>query len=118
MDELLDQLRSLTSTDDIGSIADQLGNLYNGFVADRDTSLGERDTRIEGLTADVADRDDQIKTLQAENYKLMTAVANAGEDSSGSERRTGDPERADAADAEIKPIEDFLIDDEEEKEER
>ncbi len=100
MDEMLEQLKALTSLDDLGGMVEQLGGLWQGFVADRDE-------KISGLDAAVAERDEMIKSLQAENYRLITALGSAQTDDTPNAELTPSEETEEEPE---RPIEDFIVD--------
>lgn len=104
MDEMLEQLKALTSLDELGGMVEQLGGIWQGFVADRDE-------KIKGLDDAVAERDETIKSLQAENYRLITALGAAQEDNEPNPELNADGE---TEEEELQPIEDFIIDRDEE----
>lgn len=103
MDELLEQLKSLTSLDELGGMVEQLGGIWSGAQANWDKNLA-------GLNDTIAERDEQIKTLQAENYKLITALGEAQKDKEKSSLNVDE----DDDEEEEKSIEDYLVDKDEE----
>lgn len=66
MDELIDKLRALDNLDDIDALADEIKASYDDFRAG---STANSDS----LNKTIADLKAEVQSLQAENYKLLTA---------------------------------------------
>ena len=101
MEELLEKLRALDSLDDIAGLADQISTAYNDFSTGAEASGAEKDKTI-------ADQAAEIQRLQAENYKLLTATAQAeDEDTEKKDTDPDDPNQDDDGET-IENIEDVI----------
>lgn len=114
MDEILKRLRGIENIEDLASVLDELDNAWAGYTADREKTTGEMDEKIHGLEDAVKERDTQIRDLQAENYKLITALGEKQKDDGENDRLQGDNNRED----DDAPLDDFIVsrDDEDDKE--
>lgn len=95
LDELLDALRAITADDveSVGGYADDIARLVGDMRSGADASIAEAN---EALAA----RDAEIQRLQAENYKLMTALGSAIDAEPGPEP-TGEGEGEEVDDFDI-----------------
>ena len=83
LEEILESMRGW-EVEDAPGYADQIAQLFGDAKAGADASLAEVNSALE-------QKDAEIQRLQAENYKLMSAVGSAGAVSTDPTRPTPRP---------------------------
>lgn len=95
LEEILEAMRGWEVQDAPG-YADQIAQLFGDATAGADAALAEVNSSLE-------QRDAEIQRLQAENYKLMSAVGSAGAVSADPDPTGPEPE----PDGEDSPVDDI-----------
>ena len=101
--EILDALRAVDADTlgDVGGYADQIAQYLGDLQTGSDATIAELNKALEANAA-------EIQRLQAENYRLMTANASAGEGADdGGEEPDGSEDREDEDEYRI-DIEDYI----------
>lgn len=99
LEEILEAMRGWEVQDAPG-YADQIAQLFGDATAGADAALAEVNSSLE-------QKDAEIQRLQAENYKLMSAVGSAGGASADPDPTDPAPE-PDSEDAPVADITEFI----------
>ena len=97
MEELLDELRGHAEWEGVGDYADRIAAVFGDTVSGSEATINEVNTALE-------EQRNEIQRLQAENYKLMTALGSAAK----SDEPAKEPDHSDEDEPELIDINDYI----------
>lgn len=97
MEELLDELRGHEEWEGVGDYADRIAAVFGDAVSGSEATINE-------VNATLEEQRNEIQRLQAENYKLMTALGSAA----NSDDPAKEPDSSDEDEPELIDINDYI----------